>query len=137
MNKNIYPNELAELVVGLLLKPYLLGELDTTDSHKAFIQDIGQVVADHCGGTVHGVTSGGDSVGYMTCRGNAPTLTVGVNDSLPDLYRNIWSLYDLEGWRGCDAAEVGITAEGEQLSEDAIDLFREELRSQLDVTPLL
>ncbi|WP_154922510.1 hypothetical protein [Klebsiella grimontii] len=56
MTKQILPNELAEIVTGLLIKPELLGELDSREAHQAFMLDIGRVIADHCGGLVNGIT---------------------------------------------------------------------------------
>lgn len=50
MSKQIFPHELAEIVTGLLVKPELLGELDSPQKHQAFMLDIGRVVAEHCGG---------------------------------------------------------------------------------------
>ena len=49
MTKQILPNELAEIVTGLLIKPELLGELDSREAHQAFMLDIGRVIAYHCG----------------------------------------------------------------------------------------
>ncbi|HIE4904615.1 TPA: hypothetical protein ACXNK4_005408 [Klebsiella pneumoniae] len=46
MTKQILPNELAEIVTGLLIKPELLGELDSREAHQAFMLDIGRVIAD-------------------------------------------------------------------------------------------
>ncbi|WP_163535577.1 hypothetical protein [Klebsiella pneumoniae] len=37
MTKQILPNELAEIVTGLLIKPELLGELDSREAHQAFM----------------------------------------------------------------------------------------------------
>ncbi|BAS43780.1 hypothetical protein KOJKO3_p1.142 (plasmid) [Klebsiella oxytoca] len=42
MTKQILPNELAEIVTGLLIKPELLGELDSREAHQAFMLDIGR-----------------------------------------------------------------------------------------------
>ncbi len=50
MSKQILPHEIAEIVTGLLVKPELLGELDSPERHQAFMLDIGRVVAEHCGG---------------------------------------------------------------------------------------
>lgn len=46
MTKQILPNELAEIVTGLLIKPELLGELDSREAHQAFMLDIGRVIAE-------------------------------------------------------------------------------------------
>jgi hypothetical protein len=51
MTKQILPNELAGIVTGLV-NPVLLGELDSREAHQNFMQDIGRVVADYCGGRI-------------------------------------------------------------------------------------
>ena len=38
MTKQILPNELAEIVTGLLIKPELLGELDSREAHQSFMR---------------------------------------------------------------------------------------------------
>ncbi|MFA8274959.1 hypothetical protein [Escherichia coli] len=55
MPKYLLPAELAEIVCGLLVQPALLNELKTPATHKAFMQDIGELVAKHCGGQIDGV----------------------------------------------------------------------------------
>ena len=67
MTKQILPNELAEIVTGLLIKPELLGELDSREAHQAFMLDIGRVIADHCGGRVNGITDGDVAKPYGRC----------------------------------------------------------------------
>ena len=52
MSKQIFAHELAEIVTGLLIKPELLGELDSADRHADFLGAIAGVVADFCGGEV-------------------------------------------------------------------------------------
>lgn len=49
MPKQTIPNELAEIVTALLVKPELLGELTSVEKHQAFMLDIEKVVANHCG----------------------------------------------------------------------------------------
>lgn len=66
MTKQILPNELAEIVTGLLIKPELLGELDSREAHQAFMLDIGRVIADHCGGRVNGITDGDVAKPYLS-----------------------------------------------------------------------
>lgn len=66
MTKQILPNELAEIVTGLLIKPELLGELDSREAHRAFMLDIGRVIAYHCGGLVNGITDGDVAKPYLS-----------------------------------------------------------------------
>ncbi len=66
MTKQILPNELAEIVTGLLIKPELLGELDSREAHQSFMLDIGRVIADHCGGRVNGITDGDVAKPYLS-----------------------------------------------------------------------
>lgn len=40
MTKQILPNELAEIVTGLLIKPELLGELDSREAHQSFMLEV-------------------------------------------------------------------------------------------------
>ncbi len=98
MGKQILTNELAEIITGLLVNPDLLGELDSPEKHADFIRDIGQVVADYCGGDINGAIPcdlPGDGVPSMP----APHyLSVQPNDSLPSLESCIWSFYDPDGW---------------------------------------
>ncbi|EMH1860934.1 TPA: hypothetical protein N8123_004211, partial [Escherichia coli] len=53
MYKLVSPRELTEIITGLLLKPELLGELDSPEKHRMFMADLGRVVAEHCGGLVN------------------------------------------------------------------------------------
>lgn len=55
MYKLVSPRELTEIITGLLLKPELLGELDSPEKHRMFMADLGRVVAEHCGGLVNSV----------------------------------------------------------------------------------
>ncbi|MDH5232034.1 MAG: hypothetical protein OEY38_18375 [Gammaproteobacteria bacterium] len=98
MSKLISPKELAELVSGLLVRPSLLGELDTLDRYEDFIRDIGQVVADYCGGEVVAVSHPISSDKFSSSDNALPALHVEPNDSLPSLENNVWSHYDPSGW---------------------------------------
>jgi len=49
MSKQILPNELAEIVTGLLVCPDAFNELSVPEKHMAFMADIGRVVCEHCG----------------------------------------------------------------------------------------
>ncbi len=44
MYKLVSPRELTEIITGLLLKPELLGELDSPEKHRMFMADLGRVV---------------------------------------------------------------------------------------------
>ncbi len=74
MTKQILPAELAEIVTALLVKPELLGELDTRVAHQEFMKAIGCVVADFCGGIVNGVTDGDISSPYLSDVYSTPCL---------------------------------------------------------------
>lgn len=109
MSKQIFPCELAEIVAGLLIKPSLLGELDSPEKHQAFMEDIGRVIADHCGGVVNGVNYDDFGQDYLSDQFEAPTLSVSVDGSLPSLMGNVWSYFDTDaGWEDEDAGALGI-----------------------------
>lgn len=122
MEKKILPKELAEIVTGLLVKPELLGELDTTEKHQQFIQAVGQVVADFCGGDIAGVTN--DSV---------PALRVSPNDNLPSITENVWQYHDVDAW-----AEVLVDSKYSAVAirREAIDNKRQELQTLLSAKAL-
>ncbi|MEZ8028584.1 hypothetical protein [Enterovibrio norvegicus] len=117
MSKQITNEELAELTLGLLLNPELLGELETSDQYKSFMHDIAEVIADHCGGVINCVheplpgNPDGDNALYL--------VSVSPSDSLPSFNQNVWSAFDPEGWEEEDAAsygiEVGETTDTKQL----------------------
>lgn len=48
MAKLISTRELATIITALLVKPELLGELDSPEKHRALMEDLGRVVAEHC-----------------------------------------------------------------------------------------
>jgi len=102
MSKQLLPNELAEIVVGLLVKPSILGELDSPEKHIAFIKDIAEVVADHCGGFINDVhapwDSDGEDVEYLSSQYDSPLVSVSPDDSLPPLSQCVWAYHDPEGW---------------------------------------
>ncbi len=85
MTKQILPAELAEIVTALLVKPELLGELDTRVAHQEFMKAIGCVVADFCGGIVNGVTDGDISSPYLSDVYSTPCLHIEADDRLPSL----------------------------------------------------
>ena len=95
MAKQIIPAELAEIVTILLTDPASMGELEDGEQYLSFIQDIGEVVANHCGGEisqVHRGIQGAEGEEAM------PMLSVYPNDSLPSLKENVWARYDPQGW---------------------------------------
>lgn len=72
--------QLQRLASKLVTAPETVGELDTADNYAEFLNDVAQVICDHCGGEiVHGATA----QSYL--------VTIGQNDSLPD-DGGVWSL---------------------------------------------
>lgn len=116
MTKQILPNELAEIVTGLLIKPELLGELDSREAHQAFMLDIGRVIADHCGGRVNGITDGDVAQPYLSDIECTPTLHIEPDDRLPSTERNVWSNYHVEAWADEDR-KLSSTGRSETLTE--------------------
>lgn len=106
MTKQILPAELAEIVTALLVKPELLGELDTRVAHQEFMKAIGCVVADFCGGIVNGVTDGDISSPYLSDVYSTPCLHIEADDRLPSLEQNVWANYHIEGWKEADVLEA-------------------------------
>jgi len=103
MAKQILPKELAEIVTGLLVAPQMLGELKSADQHQDFMLAIGKVVASFCGGEANWVNPpdfSEDEIGECEDGLTQPMLSVAPNDSLPSFNRNVWSLYDPDGWEG-------------------------------------
>lgn len=102
MSKQLLPNELAEIVVGLLVKPELLGELDSPESHQSFVRAISEAVADHCGGVIFDVYAPwdgeSDGDGYLSDSYSSPLVAVAPDDSLPSLNQCVWSYHDPDGW---------------------------------------
>jgi hypothetical protein len=125
MAKQITPRELAEVVSTLLVKPTLLGELEQTERYMQFMEAIGGVVADFCGGMVNGVgLPFGVDVDLSDVDG-APYLSIDPSDCLPSLNRNVWSIFDTEGWEGYAPVE------GIPLLEPMNSSEVETLRSQM------
>lgn len=95
MPKFIHPAEVAELVTSLLTDPGSQGELDTQDSYRSFLEDIGKVIADHCGGVIDGSSYPSPGfIGDMTL----PLLQVSPNSSLPSITECVWAKFDESGW---------------------------------------
>lgn len=110
MYKLVSPRELTEIITGLLLKPELLGELDSPEKHRMFMADLGRVVAEHCGGLVNsvvlpgaevtvpdGLPLNGQPVRYLGIKESIPHLLVEPDASLPSLAKNVWMYADPEG----------------------------------------
>lgn len=96
MSKQVLPSELATIVSNLLMDPEQHGELDTAEKHHRFIEAIGTVVADFCGGFINGVTA---PIGERDeTEDGQPMLSVSPDDRLPSITSNIWSSCDPEGW---------------------------------------
>lgn len=132
MSKQIKPSELAEVVVGLLVRPDLLGELDSPQAHEQFIEAVGRVVADFCGGEINTVSpadrpldANPESIGIET-----PYLSVWPNDSMPSLEECVWALHDGEGWEDHTSAEFGLS-EGTPKSTADVNHIRGRLQGLL------
>jgi len=123
MPKQIIPNELAEIVSALLVKPSLLGELDSLESYHNFVQEIGQVVADFCGGQVNGIPTD-DPIDEK----GVPLLIVSPNDSLPSMSNNVWSYFDLTGWDCPGTPEI---SDGVPMSPGEINATRKKMQRLL------
>lgn len=125
MAKILLPNELAEIVTGLLVKPELLGEEVSVANHQQFIKDIGDLVADNFGGYVGDVSQEmGDS--------EASTLvSVYPNENLPSLHANVWSLHDTDGWIDENVNDYEDLELGEEVSTKDRISGRDKLQSLL------
>lgn len=123
--KYLTPEELSSLVATLLIKPELLGCFDESGQHAKFMKDIGEAVANHCGGEVATITHGKDN--------QANRLAVAPNDCLPSFYQNVWSPFDVMGWEFMDIADWCKGASnleiGEQYSPEQIKSLRVKMRS--------
>ena len=131
MYKLVSPRELTEIITGLLLKPELLGELDSPEKHRMFMADLGRVVAEHCGGLVNsvvlpgaevtvpdGLPLNGQPVRYLGIKESIPHLLVEPDASLPSLAKNVWMYADPEGWK------EHFGAEEDCLTHEMMQLFR-------------
>lgn len=98
MSKLILPAELAEIVTCLLIDPGALGELQGEDQHAQFIEAIGRVVAEHCGGEIYGVKPPEVDDPYSPADAQTqPALAVEPLD-LPADRPSVWAAYDEDGW---------------------------------------
>ena len=76
---SISPAQLERLASKLVTAPEAIGELDTADKYAEFLNDLAQVICDHCGGEIiHEATA------------QSYQVTIGRNDSLPD-DGGVWS----------------------------------------------
>lgn len=103
MPKYLLPAELAEIVCGLLVQPALMNELKTPESHKAFMQDIGELVAKHCGGQIDGVIMPVDrdedsQADYLTSPDETPYIVVSPGPDMHSLTDNVWRHHARDGW---------------------------------------
>lgn len=119
MSKQILPHELAEIVTGLLVRPELLGELDSPEKHQDFMLDIGRVVAEHCGGDINQVSPSDTTQDYLRTAHSSPYLSVSPNDSIPSLYINAWAYHDRYGW---EEEENALADAGNSHNEDCSPL---------------
>lgn len=136
MSKQILPNELAEIVAGLLIKPELLGELDSPERHQSFIEEIAQVVADHCGGYINGISPADcDDSQYLVDEYSVPYVSVSPDDCLGSLTRNVWAAFDAEGWEEeiAEAESEDADSVSDPMSTDEIKALRNELQQLLSV----
>ena len=101
MSKQISPNELAEIITGLLVKPNILGEEMTSQQHKKFMLEIGEVVADNFGGIINSINDNwtGTNEGYGEITRHSSTLmSVSPDERIPSLNVNVWACHDATGW---------------------------------------
>lgn len=102
MTKQIQPRDLAEIVTGLLLKPELLNALNSPAKHKAFMLDISEIVAKHCGGEINGISDGLEECpsgeNYLSDAFTSPYISVSPNHEIDYTAKNAWSFHDFEGW---------------------------------------
>jgi hypothetical protein len=128
MSKQVKPSELAELITGLLVRPDLLGELESSsETHERFIEAIGRVVTEFCGGEVNRVTPADLSPGHKPDLVDTPYLSVFPDISLPSLERCVWSLHDPDGWEDEASSEYDLS-QATPYSPEEIDSLRNRLR---------
>ena len=124
MSKKISPSELAEIVCGLLMKPELLGELDTPKQHQAFMLDIGRVVANHCGGDAFDIDDPKSQEGfYMANENNVPLLSVSPPKRFPYLQKSVWSNYDCYAEEGDNVNPIVSASDKRSIENDRAALM--------------
>ncbi len=128
MSTPILPNELAEIVTGLLINPSIFGELDMQSEHQEFMLEIGRIVGNYCGGYAYWVKPGNPDSNHLSNDGTPPLLMVGPDNSLPSLHQNVWAYYVSSGWEGEDVDGI---EQGEPLNATQITAMRSQLQSLL------
>lgn len=131
MSKQIRPNELAEIVTGLLVLPDLLGGLDgSSQVHEEFIEAIGRVVTDFCGGSVNCVHPADLPLDHTPDFVETAYLSVLPDTSLPSLENCVWAPYDPDGWQDYTNAELGLS-DGTAQNAAEMNLLRRRLQGLL------
>ncbi|MFM2668547.1 hypothetical protein AAFX24_27790 [Vibrio mediterranei] len=124
MSMKLKTSELAEIATTLIAKPELLGMFDVAGQHEAFLNDLADVICDHCGGKNAGVhRSTFDEEHHSDT-----TINIDPSDSLPSLNNNIWTAIHASGWEGVVASDYQIE-EGETLSPSQHADRRTQMRS--------
>jgi len=103
MSKQIPPNELAEIVVGLLNKPELFNELTTPLKHQEFMLDIGKVIAFHTGGNITRVNDADTHDNYLSDDYSSPLLAVVEYENT-----QLWKAFDVQA--DCEIHEEEMNA---------------------------
>ncbi|NTZ41105.1 hypothetical protein EXW94_26260 [Enterobacter sp. JMULE2] len=149
MAKLVTPLELTEIIAGLLLKPELLGELDTPEKHRALFLNLGEVVATHCGGLISDVTIpetdgtavdggllNGKPVHYLEKPESTPYLVVHENECLPSPDQNVWMYVDTEGWveEGQDLSVIPTPEKCESVRRELRQLVSPTIEGELMLT---
>lgn len=128
MSKQITPLEWSEVITGLLLKPELLGELDSQEKYLNFLGDLARVVTDHCGGAVVDVHAGEPSKSDLQPIGDdleVPAVAIMPDDRLPSINQCVFTPFDPQAWEG----EEGVDGEAYQEPDIAkADAVRAEIR---------
>jgi hypothetical protein len=131
MTKQLRPSELAEIVTGLLVRPDLMGELEgSSHAHEEFIEVIGCVVADFCGGKINCVSPFDLPRDQTPGFTHTPYLGVVPNDSLPSLGGCVWAPYDPHGWDDHTSFEFGLSETAAHSPAD-VKRLRERLQGLL------
>nr|WP_321303089.1 hypothetical protein [Alcaligenes faecalis] len=88
MSKQVSAVDLGLLTFSLLMRPHVVGELDTPEKYQAFMTDLAKLICEHCGGEVL----------YQATRPDGSNWMIGIhgNDSLPE-DGGVWKDIDPEG----------------------------------------
>lgn len=108
MSKQVTPSELGTIVMALLTDPTKMGQMDSESVFSNLFRDIGEVVANYCGGDVNFVSESDISVFDTSKEAEAarrssdgaclPLLSISPNDSMPSPEGGVWAAFDPEGW---------------------------------------